>query len=422
MVNSQINKIAGIVLLLIINFIMSIEPANAIERRRDQFIDTQGYYVFITPYSLPGIGSGAGLVGAMSNIGQSYTDFYAYTLNGDIQGSGLAVSDIHLIDKKLVFDLTYNNFNQLFLQSYSARGMEGEKDDFTILELDSNEFLGGRLTGIFYDRMLEFYAQAYDGSWHISARHDSEGDLIETLDNSEDLNYGAYALGTRIDYTDDYQNPRVGIRLDLNANKARDQDDHSPNQFSLSYNLTGYVPFRRWDTLVLNYYQADAIVQSEGETDPTRVAQIYDFDCSLGTPAQQLDCNNLVNSIVSANKYGTADGLGGTSRMRAYPQNRFNGAHIRFAAAEYRWNITDETTPFNILIAKDIRTSIQMAAFYEIGAAADRSSKLYDETRSNYGIGARMVTEGGFIIRADVATGDEGPGVTIIIGYPWESF
>ncbi|GMR20144.1 MAG: hypothetical protein BMS9Abin36_0739 [Gammaproteobacteria bacterium] len=408
--------------LVIVISVCSVDVASAIERRRDQFLDTQGYYVFIAPYSLPGIGSGVGLVGAVSNIANSYTDFYAYALGGDIEGGGFALSDVHLISKRLVFDLIGSNFSKLFLQNYNTRGIGGDKDDYTLLELDNNEFLGARLTGIFYDRMLEFYTMGYDGNWHISALHDSEGDLIQTLDDSDDIDYGAFILGARVDYTDDYQNPRVGIRLDVNANKARDREDHSPDQYRLQYNLTGYIPFRRWDTLVLNYFQADAVVQSEGETDPAQVAQIFAFDCTQGTTAQQADCNNLVDTIVSANRYGTAGGLGGTSRLRAYPQNRFNGAHVRFAAVEYRWNITDESTPFNILIAKDIRTSIQMAVFYEIGAVADRSSQLYDKTRSNVGVGARMVTEGGFVIRADIATGNEGPGVSIIIGYPWESF
>lgn len=413
-------SIAWIFLSVVV--INSIQTANAIERRRDQFNDTQGYYIFITPYSLPGIGSGAGLVGAMSNIGNSYTDVYAYGLNGDIEGGGFAISDIHILPRKLVFDLTYSKFSQLFIQNYGKRGMEADKDEYTLLELDRNEFLGGRLTGIFFDRMLEFYGQAYSGNWHISALYDSEGDLIQDVNDSDKINYGAFTVGSRIDYTDDYQNPRVGVRLDVNVNKARNREDHTPDQFSVQYNLTGYIPFFRRDTLVLNYFQADAVVRSEGETDRTRVAEIYGYDCTLGTPEQQQDCNNLLDTIINSNRYGTAGGLGGTSRMRAYPQNRFNGAHIRFAGAEYRWNITDESTPFNILIAKDIRTSIQMAAFYEVGAVADRGSELYDIHRSNYGIGARMVTEGGFVIRADIANGSEGPGVTVIIGYPWESF
>lgn len=60
--------------------------------------------------------------------------------------------------------------------------------------------------------------------------------------------------------------------------------------------------------------------------------------------------------------------------------------------------------------------------FYEIGAVSGRGSELYDEIRFNYGIGVRMSTEGGFVIRADVANGDEGTGVSVIIGYPWKSF
>jgi hypothetical protein len=33
-----------------------------------------------------------------------------------------------------------------------------------------------------------------------------------------------------------------------------------------------------------------------------------------------------------------------------------------------------------------------------------------------------MVTASSLVIRGDVATGDEGAEVSIIIGYPWESF
>ena len=42
--------------------------------------------------------------------------------------------------------------------------------------------------------------------------------------------------------------------------------------------------------------------------------------------------------------------------------------------------------------------------------------------RDSYGIGARLVTKSGLIFRADIATGEEGEEVSIIVGYPWEVF
>lgn len=410
---------SGAILLLLLIF--SAE-AHSLERRRNQFTDKQGYYVFASPYSLPGIGDGIALVGAISNIDDSYADFYSYILAGDIDGGGFALSDVHLVKKRLIFDITGSKLSKVFVQSYGVRGIGGDEDDYTLLEMDENNFLGARLTATFWERMLEFYAMGYDGGWHISRMRDNHGNITQDLSDSDTVDYGVGIVGLRIDYTDDYQDPRTGVRFDVNAGKVLERKSHLPDQFSMQYNLTGYLPMRRRDSLVFNYYQADAVVRSEGETDRATVEDIYGFDCSIGTPAEQEDCNNVIDNIIAGNRYGTAGGFGGTSRLRAYPMDRYKGAHLRFAGVEYRWYLTDESTPFDILIAKDIRTSIQMAFFYEAATVADHKGDLYDKFRTDGGIGIRMITEGGFILRGDVAYGREGPGVSIIIGYPWESF
>ncbi|MDH3975242.1 MAG: hypothetical protein OEV42_13255 [Deltaproteobacteria bacterium] len=101
--------------LFIFPVIVFISDAHAIERRRNQFLDEQGYYVFITPYSLPGIGGGAGLVGAVSNVANSYTDLYTYILDGDLEGGGFAISDVHILSKRLVFDLTGSKFRKIII-------------------------------------------------------------------------------------------------------------------------------------------------------------------------------------------------------------------------------------------------------------------------------------------------------------------
>jgi len=69
---------------------------------------------------------------------------------------------------------------------------------------------------------------------------------------------------------------------------------------------------------------------------------------------------------------------------------------------------------------KDIRTALQIALFYEAGSVADKVSELGDIVKSSYGAGFRMVTASGIVFRADVATGNEGVEITVIIGYPWE--
>jgi len=408
--------IVGLCLLLV------SADGEAIDRRRDQFQTESGYYVFPFPYSLPGVGDGVALLGVVPNVSETHADIFGYVLQGDLKGVGVTASDIHLVDRHLIMDVSGSSFNKVSLQAYNTRGISGDKDDYLIMEMDDNDFFGSRLTATWLDRMFEFYLMGYTGYWQLSAIRDKDGELIQATDSADREDFQAYAAGSRIDYTDDYLNPRVGLRFDLTARHSPRREDYAPDQFAMQYNFTGYYPFRRWDTLVFNYYQADAHVRKEGETDPLAVQGIMGLDCTLGTADQQADCLKLVDNVVAGNKYGTVDGLGGTSRLRSYPMGRYNAAHTQFAGIEYRWNLTDESTPFDIFIAKDVRSALQLAFFYEIGTVADRRRDLGEKMRHSYGIGGRLVTESGMVIRADVAHGREGLGVTIIAGFPWESF
>jgi len=103
---------------------------------------------------------------------------------------------------------------------------------------------------------------------------------------------------------------------------------------------------------------------------------------------------------------------------------RFGGLSFMqalFYGIEYRWNLTDERTPFNIYVAKGVRTGIQLAAFWERGTVADHSSELFKDGRSSYGIGARLVLSG-VVIRFDLARGNEGVQTQLFITYPWSMF
>jgi len=113
--------------------------------------------------------------------------------------------------------------------------------------------------------------------------------------------------------------------------------------------------------------------------------------------------------------------LGGFSRVRSYPQGRFQGAHTLFLGAEFRWNVTDERRPFDIFIMKDVRTTFQVAFFYETGVTSDSRGELTrGNMRDSYGTGVRMVFASGLVLRADFANGKEGFNTAVFIGYPWE--
>jgi len=125
--------------------------------------------------------------------------------------------------------------------------------------------------------------------------------------------------------------------------------------------------------------------------------------------------------LLANNQYGTATALGGTQRLRSFENGRFYAGQALFYGIEYRWNLTDERTPFNIYVAKGVRTGIQLAAFWERGTVADHSSELFKDGRSSYGIGARLVLSG-VVIRFDLARGNEGVQTQLFITYPWSMF
>jgi hypothetical protein len=190
----------------------------------------------------------------------------------------------------------------------------------------------------------------------------------------------------------------------------------------MDYNFTGYVPMATRNTLAFNFLRSDAVVTSMGETDPAAIQAQQGINCSdpALTPEQQQFCLDSVNLTIANNTYGTATSLGGFNRLRSYSQGRFRGAHTLFYGTEFRWNLTDEAKPFDIFIMKDIRTSLQVAVFYERGSTADISADVGKTWRSSYGVGARMITASGVVFRADLANGNDGTSTAIFIGYPWE--
>lgn len=394
------------------------------DRRKPQFQKELGYYVFPSPYSIPGVGEGAVLIGVAMNVADSHTDLFGFALAGDLTGGGLGVIDIHLIPKTLILDVNAESLNNLSITSFSQRGMNTKKHDYSLLKFDNYTFTGGRLTSTFFDRRFEVYGGSYYINSKLDAVLDNEGKSIIDIQNPAPWRSQVSALGIRLDLTDDYSDPRRGLRMDVSRWWSPPKEQSDPDFYTMEYNATLYIPFGSRNTWAFNYFRADAHVVRRGETDRTSIAQEQDLNCSdpTLTPKEQQDCQDVIDNIIAANTYGTVSSLGGTSRLRSYPHDRFKGAHAVFYGTEFRLNLTEKAQPFNIFIAKDIRTVLQVAFFYELGSVEDERDKLGDILRSTYGMGFRMVTASGLVFRADVAAGSEGIEATIIFGYPWESF
>lgn len=391
------------------------------DRRKEQFQTSFGYALFPYPYNIPGIGGGIGLVGGAMNIANSYTDAYGIVYSGDVEGMAAGVADIHLMERTLVLDLGFSRVSKATIQSYGARGMSSDKNDYRLLEIDNAENYGGRLTATFLERRIEMYGGWYEGAAKLRSIRDKDGNLIVVAQDGTRDKSRTTIIGTRFDLTDDYGDPRRGVRFDI-SRFATPPSGSGPDFAVMDYNLTGYLPIGKRNTWVFNHLRSDALVSRQGETDPAIIQQQQGINCAALTPQQQQYCNEVVNNIVANNTYGTASSLGGLSRLRSYSQGRFKGAHTQFFGTEFRWNLTDEATPFDIFVMKDIRTSLQVAAFYEVGSTADLLQDVGKTWRESYGLGLRMVTASGVVFRADVANGHDGVLTEIFIGYPWEIF
>lgn len=392
------------------------------ERRKNQFSEDSGYYLVPTPYSIPGLGDGFIIVGAMTNIQQSYTDTYGFVATGDIEGYGFFGTEIHVLDKQLILDVSLTSFDKATSQVYRQRGMDTLSDDFILAELDRSDFTGARLTYTMFDRRLEFYGLVFKNEARLSAIRDRDGNLIQSAIDSDLAKSETYTYGFRLDLTDDYIDPRRGIRIESSLWHTPTSAREDPDFDIVELNLTGYIPIGKRDTLAMNYFQADSHVDHQGETDPAIVESDLGLNCSVGSIQAQADCLSIVNNTVAENTYGSVGSLGGLSRLRSYPEDRFKGSHAKFVGIEYRWNLVEQTKPFDYFFARDIRTVVQLAAFYERGAISDNRNDLWGSMRESYGLGARLVTKSGLIFRADIASGDEGEEISIIFGYPWEVF
>ncbi len=401
-----------------------IAEANALDRRRDQFSKEPGHYILPIPYSLPGVGTGVLVGGAYNNIADTHSDVIGFVIGGDLQGAGIVSLDNHLIKNHLIADVYLQHISKASVRNYSTRGMRSDQNDYTLLELRDNDFYGTRLTGTWFDRMFEVYGGALDGTTKLGAIRDRDGNLIQDTAGAKADSSTIFTAGVRLDWTDDYLDPRQGIRYQLSRWWTEQNNPTRSEYYQLEHNLTGYIPIGSRSSWVWNYFQADAHVTRQGTTDFATVEAEQGLNCSDASlsSAQQTYCSQVVNNIIANNTYGSVESLGGWGRLRSFPDGRYKGAHVQFIGTEFRWNLTDEFKPFNIYIAKDVRTTVQLAFFYERGTIADTRGQLGDIWKDSYGIGARMVTASGLVFRGDIATGDEGTEVSIIIGYPWESF
>lgn len=393
--------------------------ATPVERRKPQYPTDPAYLLVPLPYSMPGIGKGYFLMGYLSNLRDTTTDLALVSTQGDARGNLVQLDELPLITDHLQLQLFGMDINTAMVNDYRTRGMDSSEEGYNLLELSSVQQKSAELTFSLWDRRLALSARYGDYHNEVSAIRNADGDVLTRFSSPYVSDSIQRSLGLMLDLTDDFQDPRQGVRLRLNLRDHPAANADAADYYVADTSLLYYLPVNQGDTIAFNYYRSDAFVRSRGLLDAEAIRS------DLGTQCDPLDTACLdaeaqrVQNILDERRYGSATSLGGNDRLRSYPDGRFSGAHMSFVGVEFRTNFVQETTPFDYFIWKDVRTGVQLALFGEVGTVAESTAALWDETRTSYGIGARLITASGSVYRADWATGSEGSEFTVFFFYPW---
>ncbi len=399
------------------------------ERRKEQFSTELGYLILPAPYSLPGIGSGLALTAGVNNIPffsyETPTDLFAIkTIAGDIDSAVVIVKDLYLFPKFLSISYVNGVATKAAFRTYPKRGMgaDNKADDFLISELADSKFEGATLHLEFFERRLSFFRIYFTGESKLKALRDNEAELIgEFSDDKAADKFISRVSSVLVDLTDDRADPRKGFRANYwRGDEVEQSDKDLSDGYKADINISGYIPLLTNSTLVLNYFRSDFFVTREGITDKDEALKKLKEELDCGASCDDEELEKQAEATAIENKHGRATALGGRERLRSYPGGRFSGGHSEFRAFEFRWNLTDENTPYDIWFMKDVRSNVQIPFFYEEGTVSEEPSDLWQERRYSVGSGIRVVTGSGFVYRLDVGFGDEGTSTTLWIQYPWD--
>ena len=427
--SKRLNGMAMTLLLLLLMTLLLLLFTSAayaegelIERRRDQFGKDFSYFLYPLASKIPGLGTAEGAGASVLNMFGTDTDFTGFYLNGDFKASGYALLDMNVVPRRLIVDAGYYDFR--VAQVAYKRGINSDKNDY-ILPSAEGAYGLAQVTYSLWDRMFEVYYRALQGSSRLLQVNDKNGNAFDVIDNSRRKAH-VDSIGGIIDVTDDRLDPRKGVRFEMAWKMPKIDDPNQSRYYVMDYNLTGYVPFRKWDTLALNFFASQAHVYREASTDFATLQQQTGLGCNnipAGPARDQCIATetDFINDRIAANRYGEATSLGGTQRLRSFDGGRFHAGHTVFYGLEYRLNLTDEHTPFDLIIAKGIRTGVQLAFFAEQGTVFDTWHDWWKTRKTSYGAGFRVVLSG-IVIRLDVSQGDEGGQFLLFINYPWSMF
>ena len=368
------------------------------------------------PYSLPGLGTGLLYIGDFGNIADTTTDIAAIGGIGDAEFIFTFLDELFIAPDLLYLQYLRAHGFKFALQQYSSRGMNTSKDDFQYGIGNSYDLNAPTLKLTFMDRMFEIGLgiNKQSGTFQKFVNPDEsdptkQGETVATFDPGLEINIAnKIEFSTRIDFTDDYKDPRRGIRNSLFIDRQTAKTSSEPSFDVVTNDLQIYIPVLEKSTIVFDLQISDAYVTKKGETN-LEVLRIKNGGNE-----------NLTNAELASNTNGTSLSLGGGDRLRSFPEGRFQGAHTIYYAAEFRWNYSSSGgEKLDLFFIQDLVEELQVALFIEQGSVSEAKSELGKTVKTSVGSGFRFLSGSGNLYRADFATGNEGPAFSVIIQYPW---
>jgi hypothetical protein len=412
-----VNRISYSLVTLIL--LLQTTAAQSFERRRDQDRISSSYLFLPLPYSYPGIGEGImGLVQA-GDVAGTPIDFTAIQIFGDVNGTIAQLAEVPLIPNMLFYGGTYQKFSKISFSNYNKRGLDSEKEDYSLIEINKGGGMSSDLTLSLWDKRIEMKAGIEKFNFEAVALRNPEGEIIAEFDEPLKSEDNEKRISIKLDFTDDYDDARKGLRTEISATDDLKNDNETPDYYVVNTNTSLFFPVGKSNTLIFNHSSSDAVMEQAGNVNEAEIAESIGIQCADDDSACLESRQSLIDDKLAENGKGTANSIGGNQRMRSYPGGRFKAAHTRVVGSEFRWNFLEGARPFDFGIWKDVAATYQLAAFYEVGSAEENESDLWSETRDSYGVGFRMVSQSGSVYRADIAQGEEGSEFTMFFDYPW---
>jgi len=414
--------------ILLSIFLVEALHAFEINRRREQFNKQYGQLFVPLPYSIPGLGTGLLFIGNFGNIADTTTDLAAIGGIGDAEFMFFFLDEFFVFSDKLYLQYLRAHGFKFALSQYSSRGMDTSKYDFKYGIGNSWDLDAPTIRLTFLEKMLEIGLgyNKQSGTFQKFVSPDSDdptkqGETVATFDPGLEINIAnKIEFSAKLDYTDDYKDPRKGIRNTLFLDRQTATTNSEPSFDVVTNDLQIYFPVLEKSTLVFDLQVSDAFVSKKGETNIDVLKYKNGYSLCNSNKACEANAENLANTELAVNSNGTSLRLGGSDRLRSFPEGRFQGAHTIYYAAEFRWNFSSsEGKKLDLFFIEDLVEELQIAFFFEQGSVSEKKSDLGKTVKYSLGSGFRFLSGSGNVYRADFATGNEGPNFSVIIQYPW---